>query len=168
MQQNVELKTMDMAGTSSQPDSKPVDTSVKEEEKIEEVGTQATPEWKGVGTFAGATFNSTVVNIINTIIGAGVLSIAYSIMKAGILGSILMIIVIFVPSVFTAYYLSVTSIYTNEAIYGSVGTKLCNKLIGGLSDFSLILLDFGIDVAYMSVLFNQVIDILREYNGWKN
>ena len=46
MQQNVELKTMDMAGTSSQPDSKPVDTSVKEEEKIEEVGTQATPEWK--------------------------------------------------------------------------------------------------------------------------
>ena len=37
MQQNVELKTMDMAGTSSQPDSKPVDTSVKEEEKIEEV-----------------------------------------------------------------------------------------------------------------------------------
>lgn len=166
MQQNVELKTMDMAGTSSQPDSKPVDTSVKEEEKVEEVGTQATPEWKGVGTFAGATFNSTVVNIINTIIGAGVLSIAYSIMKAGILGSILMIIVIFVPSVFTAYYLSVTSIYTNEAIYGSVGTKLCNKLIGGLSDFSLILLDFGIDVAYMSVLFNQVIDILRELFNW--
>lgn len=162
MQQNVELVTVTKAPIESQQDAKPIDTPVKEEEKVEEPGVQPTPEWKNVGTFTGATFNSTVINIINTIIGAGVLSIAYSIMKAGVLGSVLMIIAVFVPSVFTAYYLSVTSIYTNEAIYGSVGTKLCNKLIGGLSDFSLILLDFGIDVAYMNVLFNQVIDILKE------
>ena len=122
-------------------------------------------EWKNVETFKGATFNSTVINIINTIVGAGVLSIAYSIMKGGVLGSILLIIAVFIPSIFTAYYLSVATLYTGKGVYGDVGAALSNKTVGILSNLSLVLLDFGIDVAYMSVLFNQVIDIIHELFG---
>jgi singapore isolate B (sub-type 7) whole genome shotgun sequence assembly, scaffold_5 len=122
-------------------------------------------EWKNVDSFKGATFNSTVINIINTIVGAGVLSIAYSIMKGGVIGSILLIIAVFIPSIFTAYYLSVATLYTGKGVYGDVGTALSNKTVGILSNLSLVLLDFGIDVAYMSVLFNQVIDIIHELFG---
>lgn len=46
-----------------------------------------------------------------------------------------------------------------------MGTALSNKTVGILSNLSLVLLDFGIDVAYMSVLFNQVIDIIHELFG---
>lgn len=67
-------------------------------------------------SFKGATFNSTVINIINTIVGAGVLSIAYSIMKGGVIGSILLIIAVFIPSIFTAYYLSAATLYTGKGV----------------------------------------------------
>ena len=53
-----------------------------------------TPAWENPDSFKGASFGSTIVNIINTVIGAGILSIAYSIMLAGVAGSVILIIVI--------------------------------------------------------------------------
>ena len=119
-------------------------------------------KWDNPHSFEGASFGSTVVNIVNTVIGAGVLSIAFSIRQAGILGSIILIILVLIPSYITTYYLASATVYTNESIYGRVGEKLCNKAVGVLSDFTLVLLDFGIDVAYMNVLFKQIVDICTE------
>lgn len=119
-------------------------------------------KWENPSSFEGASFASTVVNIVNTVIGAGVLSIAFSIRQAGILGSIILIILILIPSYITTYYLASATVYTNESIYGRVGEKLLNKTIGALSDFTLVLLDFGIDIAYMNVLFKQIVDICTE------
>ena len=124
--------------------------------------TVAAPKWENPQSFEGASFNSTVVNIVNTVIGAGVLSIAFSIRQAGILGSIILIILVLIPSYITTYYLATATVYTNESIYGMVGKKLCNKTVGVLSDFTLVLLDFGIDIAYMNVLFSQIVAICSE------
>lgn len=120
------------------------------------------PFWENPETFKGASFRSTIVNIINTVIGAGILSIAYSIMLAGVAGSVILIILVLIPSLITSYYLSCATVYTNESVYGIVGTKLSNKIVGALADFSNCLLYFGIDIAYMNVLFQQVVDIGSE------
>ena len=134
--------------------------AVEEPSAKPELKTQ--PSWKNPETFKGASFSSTIVNLINTVIGAGILSIAYSIRLAGVAGSIILILVVLIPSLITSYYLSCATVYTNESVYGVVGTKLSNKVVGALADFSNVLLYFGIDIAYMNVLFQQVVDIGAE------
>ena len=141
-----------------------VEHKINEKKPVEAeiVATAPNNEWANVESFAGASFSNTTQNIANTIIGAGILSIAFSIMKAGVLGSIILIIAVLVPSILTSYYLSVATIYTNEFIYGDIGTKLCNKTVGICSNITQVLLDFGINVAYMNVFFNQIVDISNE------
>ena len=135
-----------------------------EEEKAPEPAAEPSKEWENVDSFANAnaSFMSSIINTTNTVIGAGILSIAFSIKNAGVLGSILLIAVVLTPSLVTSYYLSVATVYTKEEVYGDIGTKLYNKAVGIFTNVTQILLDFGIDVAYMMVLFNQIIDITRE------
>ena len=148
------------------------DASPKTEEEKKEAepavdASEATPnkEWTNAESFSGASFFSTIQNIANTVIGAGILSIAFSIMKAGVAGSIILIIAVLIPSIMTSYYLSVATIYTNEFIYGDIGSRLCNKFVGVCANITQVLLDFGINVAYMNVFFNQIIDISNELFG---
>ena len=176
MQNEVEL-TAAAPAEPVQPDIQPVEAAPEKVEQPVQPETQpaegvaeapvAAPskEWTNVESFAEASFMSSVINIINTVIGAGILSIAFSIMRAGVFGSILLILVILIPSLLTSYYLSVATVYTGEPIYGDVGTKLCNKFVGISTNITQVLLDFGIDIAYMMVLFNQVVDIARELFG---
>ena len=148
------------------------DVSPKTEEEKKEImpaadGSESTPnkEWTNAESFSGASFFSTIQNIANTVIGAGILSIAFSIMKAGVAGSILLIIAVLIPSIMTSYYLAVATIYTNEFIYGDIGSRLCNKFVGLCANITQVLLDFGINVAYMNVFFNQIMDISNELFG---
>ena len=174
MQNEVELTAVAPAEP-VQTEAQPVETTpemVEQPAQIQPVeGVTEAPiavpskEWTNVESFAEASFMSSVINIINTVIGAGILSIAFSIMRAGVFGSSLLILVILLPSLLTSYYLSVATVYTGEAIYGDVGTKLCNKFVGISTNITQVLLDFGIDIAYMMVLFNQIVDIARELFG---
>ena len=152
--------------TRAENDVSPVgdDKEIKEKKPVEAeiVATAPTNEWTNVESFAGASFINSTQNIANTVIGAGILSIAFSIMKAGVFGSVILIIAVLIPSIMTSYYLSVATIYTNEFIYGDIGTKLCNKTVGICSNITQVLLDFGINVAYMNVFFNQIMDISNE------
>ena len=136
---------------------------VKDKTAVEPVAAPS-KEWGNVDTFANAnaSFMSTVINTTNTVIGAGILSIAFSIKNAGVLGSILLIAIVLIPSLIPSYYLSVATVYMGEEVYGDIGTKLYNKTVGICTNVTQILLDFGIDVAYMMVLFNQIIDIAKE------
>ena len=113
-------------------------------------------EWKDPESIIGSSFISTVINTINTVIGAAIISIAYSIRISGVWGAIVMVIVVLVPSLITSYYMSCATLYSNEDIYGKIGTRLVNNAVGILADISLVILDLGIDVAYMKVLFNQI------------
>ena len=144
-------------------DSKSMETSIKQGNFVTPaIGENIVPTWQNPESFANSSFFTSVMNIINTVIGAGILSIAFSIMKAGVFGSIFLIIVILIPSILTSYYLSVASVYSNESNYGDIGTKLCGKTVGLCANFSQVLIDFGIDVAYMNVFFSQVMDIIKE------
>ena len=113
-------------------------------------------EWKDPESIIGSSFISTVINTINTVIGAAIISIAYSIRISGVWGAIVMVIVVLVPSLITSYYMSCATLYSNEDIYGKIGKRLVNNAVGILADISLVILDLGIDVAYMNVLFNQI------------
>ena len=113
-------------------------------------------EWKDPKSIPGSSFISTVINTINTVIGAAIISIAYSIRISGVWGAIVMVIVVLVPSLITSYYMSCATLYSNEDIYGKIGRRLVNNAVGILADISLVILDFGIDVAYMNIGFNQI------------
>ena len=113
-------------------------------------------EWKDPESIIGSSFISTVINTINTVIGAAIISIAYSIRISGVWGAIVMVIVVLVPSLLTSYYMSCATLYSNEDIYGKIGRRLVNNAVGVLADISLVILDFGIDVAYMNIGFNQI------------
>ena len=157
-----QAQTQPVAVPPAIPAEAPQPVVVVKDNAAAEPVTAPSKEWTNAESFAGASFMSSIINTINTVIGAGILSIAFSIKNAGVLGSILLIIVIVIPSLITSYYLSVATSYTGEEVYGDIGTKLYNKAVGIFTNVTQILLDFGIDVAYMMVLFNQIIDIAKE------
>ena len=113
-------------------------------------------EWKDPESIIGSSFISTVINTINTVIGAAIISIAYSISISGVWGALVLLIAVLVPSLLTSYYMSCATLYSNEDIYGKIGKRLVNNAVGILADISLVILDFGIDVAYMNIGFNQI------------
>ena len=162
-----ETTTVNVVDEKTENDVSPNTEEEKKEIKPEVDVSEPTPskEWTNAESFSGASFFSTTQNIANTVIGAGILSIAFSIMKAGVAGSVILIIAVLIPSIMTSYYLSVATIYTNEFIYGDIGTKLCNKFVGVCANITQVLLDFGINVAYMNVFFNQIMDISNELFG---
>ena len=148
----VYVSTMGADGVSDIKDVVTTDNQTGEaEHKIDDA-----TEWKNADSFTGASLLSTVINTINTVIGAAIISIAYSIRISGVWGAIVMVIVVLVPSLITSYYMSCATLYSNEDIYGKIGKRLVNNAVGILADISLVILDLGIDVAYMKVLFNQI------------
>ena len=148
----VYVSTMGADGVSDIKDVVTTDNQTGEaEHKIDDA-----TEWKNADSFTGASLLSTVINTINTVIGAAIISIAYSIRISGVWGAIVMVIVVLVPSLITSYYMSCATLYSNEDIYGKIGKRLVNNAVGILADISLVILDFGIDVAYMNIGFNQI------------
>lgn len=108
----------------------------------------------------GATLSSSVINMMNTIIGAGVLSIPSTISKAGLLGSFLILAISLYLSLEGANMLSMASVYTSADSYGGVGTRLNNKTVGLIGDIAMIVFDFGISIAYFIILFDQAADLV--------
>lgn len=108
----------------------------------------------------GASLTSSVVNMMNTIIGAGVLSIPSTVGKAGLLGSFLILAISLYLSLEGANMLSMASVYTSADSYGGVGTKLQSKTVGLIGDIAMIVFDFGISIAYFIILFDQAADLV--------
>lgn len=165
--QSTEEVSKDAALTNTEPDMMgvtPDSNSLSMVQKTEEVKMETpTAEWKNVDSFKGASFNSTIINIVNTVIGAGVLSMGFCVRQGGLLGSILLILAVVIPSQFTLYYCSAASLYTGTGVYGLLGTKLFNRAVGVLSDIFVILLSFGVCSAYMGITFQQTSDTLIDY-----
>ena len=113
-------------------------------------------EWTNASTFKGASFNSSIINTINTVVGAAIISISYSIQISGVWGALILLSIIMVPSLLTTYYIACATLYTKEDIYGVIGTKLTNKTVGVLCNICVIVLHLGIDIAYMNIGFNQI------------
>lgn len=140
----------------------PVSENAATEKPADVASADGVKAWENASSFQGAGFMSTVINTINTVIGAAIISIAYSIKISGVWGAIVLIIAVLIPSLITSYYMSVCTEYTGEIIYGKIGEKLYNKAVGIIANIFLMILDFGIDVAYMNVLFNQISALGRD------
>lgn len=111
----------------------------------------------------GATLMSSMTNMVNSIIGAGVLSIPSTVRKAGIVGSFILLSLSLYLSLEGAHMLSDTSVYTKEDSYGSIGKKVGVAAAGLIGDISMIVFDLGISVAYLLILFQQTIDLLHSW-----
>lgn len=137
--------------------------SLMSQKTDEEKSQPAKNEWENVQTFHDASFNSTVINIVNTVIGAGILSMGYCIRQGGLIGSVILILIVLIPSQVTVNYCSIASLYTGCGVYGQLGGKLYNKRVGTLVDIFVVLLTLGVTTAYMSILFEQLSDTLIDY-----
>lgn len=111
----------------------------------------------------GATFTSTVVNVVNTIIGAGILSIPSTIHNTGIVGSLLLLFTSLVFSLFGAYYLTVASHYTKKDSFGEIADLLYGRGVKILSNFTIVIYQLGVSTAYFVILFEQVLDLLHSW-----
>ena len=90
----VYVSTMGADGVSDVKDVVTTDNQTGEaEQKVDDV-----TEWKNAGTFTGASFISTIINTINTVIGAAIISIAYSIRISGVWSALVLLIAVLVPS----------------------------------------------------------------------
>ncbi|KAK8830082.1 hypothetical protein WA556_000724 [Blastocystis sp. ATCC 50177/Nand II] len=113
----------------------------------------------------GSSLGSSVVNMMNTIVGAGVLSIPSTVKKSGIVGAFLLLALSLYLSLEGAKMLSTVSIYTRAESYGMVAKKLNQPLMGALGDWAMIVFVLGISVAYFIILFSQVMDLIENWFG---
>lgn len=159
-EQVVETKPSNTALTNEKGEETKVSINGSEENKGIEIGGKDIPMGEEVYNSTGASLGSSVINMMNTIVGAGTLSLPVTIMDGGIVGAGLMLILSLVLSLVGAHYLVVASAYTNEDSYGFIGRRLINKSTGYLADFFMILFDFGISVGYCNIVFSQTSDLI--------
>ena len=113
----------------------------------------------------GATLTSSITNMMNSIIGAGVLSIPNTVRKAGLLGSFLLLFICLYLSLEGAHMLSDASVYTKQDSYGTVATRLGVPKVGLIGDISMIVFDLGVSVAYLIIFFQQMLDLGHAWLG---
>jgi len=107
----------------------------------------------------GATLTSSITNMMNSIIGAGVLSIPNTVRKAGLLGSFILLFVCLYLSLEGAHMLSDVSVYTKQDSYGTVATRLGIPKVGFIGDVAMIVFDLGVSVAYLIIFFQKLLII---------
>ena len=111
----------------------------------------------------GATFTSTSINAINTIIGAGILSIPLTIHNTGIVGSFFLLLSSLVLSLCGAFYLIVASHYTKKDTFGEIANLLYGKGARIVGNMTIIVYELGVSTAYFVILFEQALDLLHSW-----
>ena len=112
----------------------------------------------------GASLQSTLVNVINTIIGAGILSIPSTIHSTGIISSFLFLICSLLLSILGAYYLIVASAYTRQDSFGKIADILYGTVVKSLANVTVLVYELGVSTAYFVILFDQISDLLQTWN----
>ena len=135
---------------------------VKSEEEKTENNTPA--DYMKVQT-EGSSLVPSILNMMNTIVGAGVLSIPLTVKKAGLIGSFILLACSLFLSLEGAKMLSTAAVYTKAESYGMVANKLNQPFMGVLGDWAMIIFDLGVSVAYLIILFSQVKDLIGNWFG---
>ena len=137
-------------------------SSMKTEEKMND--TELPVEYVKVQT-EGSTLIASVLNMMNTIVGAGVLSLPLTVKKSGLIGTIVVLGCSLYLSLEGAKMLSTAAVYTKAESYGMVANKLNQHGMGILGDWAMIILVLGVCVAYFIILFSQVLDLAENWFG---
>ena len=137
-------------------------SSMKTEEKMND--TELPVEYVKVQT-EGSTLIASVLNMMNTLVGAGVLSLPLTVKKSGLIGTIVVLGCSLYLSLEGAKMLSTAAVYTKAESYGMVANKLNQHGMGILGDWAMIILVLGVCVAYFIILFSQVLDLAENWFG---
>ena len=137
-------------------------SSTKTEEKMND--TELPVEYVKVQS-EGSTLIASVLNMMNTIVGAGVLSLPLTVKKSGLIGTIVVLGCSLYLSLEGAKMLSTAAVYTKAESYGMVANKLNQHAMGILGDWAMIILVLGVCVAYFIILFSQVLDLAENWFG---
>ena len=135
---------------------------VKSEEEKTENNTPA--DYMKVQT-EGSSLVPSILNMMNTIVGAGVLSIPLTVKKAGLVGSFIVLACSLFLSLEGAKMLSTAAVYTKAESYGMVANRLNQPFMGVIGDWAMIIFDLGVSVAYMIILFSQAMDLIENWGG---
>lgn len=118
----------------------------------------------GIPQELGASYQSTMVNVVNTIIGAGILSIPSTIHSTGIIGSFLFLFGSLLISLLGGFYLIVAAAYTKRDSFGEIANSLYGPTVKMLANLTVIIYEMGVSTAYFVILFEQVGDLLQAWN----
>lgn len=116
----------------------------------------------------GATAVSSVFTLCNSAIGAGVLSLPFAFMRAGLVGCFLLCVVLGLAEAFTLYVLSKFAERYDAHSYGSLVRKALGKKLSGILSTILLIYLWGSCIAYLvivgdtfsSLVYQQFGDIL--------
>ena len=112
-----------------------------------------------------AGMTSSILNVANQIIGAGILTIPYMVHETGVYGSLIMLIFSFALSLLSAHFLAIAADYTHQDTYGGIATDLFNSSLAWFSDLALTVFNFGTSVSYSIILYDQLDDLLHLWFG---
>ena len=136
--------------------------------------TVETDDGRGVQE-SGSSLMPSIINMMNTIVGAGTISLPSSFLISGLGGGTILMVISVILSLYGAHYLSAASIYAKDGSYGGVGSKVVNHSVGIAADLFMILFDFGIAIGYSNIVFAQTIEVaanlmdksVDDIIGWK-
>lgn len=107
----------------------------------------------------GSTLKGTVFNLINTVIGAGILALPYCLSLDGVASGLFLIFFVALMAEGTVWMLLYCVDTTSQANFGQLGKNLGGAVVSVLIDLSIFLLNFGLCASYVIIIG----DNLTEY-----
>jgi amino acid permease len=104
-----------------------------------------------------ATLKATIFNLINTVIGAGLLALPQAIQQNGIALGCGLIILVALMADFTVSMLLYSADYVKESDFGKITTVLANNTVKFFVDLTIFLLNFGLCASYCIIITDNLV-----------
>jgi len=115
------------------------------------------PSATGLPQASLASLPSSIFNLANSIIGAGVLTLPYALRETGLLLGSMLLLVFALLSAISLSYLDVATRLTNTRTYGALGQYVYNsKRMFTLVNCVESLYSYGACVGYMSIIISEL------------
>ncbi|KAJ8599791.1 hypothetical protein CTAYLR_004011 [Chrysophaeum taylorii] len=120
-----------------------------------EVGTQP-PKVRGAGVL------SSVANIANSVLGAGILALPFAYARAGVWGGTVLVCWSAALNVFTMHLLSATTRRVEDASFRTIASLVMPKKLHWVFDGIVVVLMLGLSASYLMIFGNLVSQCVRE------
>jgi amino acid permease len=104
----------------------------------------------------GSTLAGTIFNLANTVIGAGILALPYSMQLAGVVPGLCVLIAVASVADLSIWMLLCAVDFTQQRDFGDVGKVLFGRWLGVLVDLSLFLVNVGLCTSYIEIIGDLV------------
>lgn len=100
----------------------------------------------------GGTVFGTLFNLINTIVGAGLLALPLAVKSSGLVVGIILLVVVVGMSIYSLFLLLKASEITGQYSYKDVAVAAYGKWSGYLFEFFVFIMSFGVCTAYFVLI----------------